>query len=389
MKKKIISAFLGMAMAASVIGCSALAPGQGTDPSSDGSAAGSGSSSDGEVQVGIVLPTRDEPRWIQDEASFTSILGDAGFSSEVLFSQGSSATELTNVESLIEKGIDVLVICAQDATAAAQAVEFAHENDVTVICYDRLITDTDAVDYYVTFNSYDVGVQQGQYLIDAYAGQTNVPLYLYSGATTDNNAFIFFAGAWSVLSDAVANGQFTVANCDAISAYAGQVLDVTADHETLSNILGTITTNWDFNTAKSLAEANLVSNDASLKGDCAILAPNDGTARAIADAFSADPDVSSFVITGQDCETASLGYICSGLQSMTIWKNTAELASTTCDMVNDILNNGTPATSTTYNNGTAEVPSNETPVTVITIDNINAPVDAGYVDAADIEGYPG
>ena len=74
---------------------------------------------------------------------------------------------------------------------------------------------------------------------------------------------------------------------------------------------------------------------------------------------------------------------------MTIWKNTAELASTTCDMVNDILNNGTPATSTTYNNGTAEVPSNETPVTVITIDNINAPVDAGYVDAADIEGYPG
>jgi putative multiple sugar transport system substrate-binding protein len=389
MKKKIISAFLGMAMAASVIGCSALAPGQGTDPSSDGSAAGSGASSDGELQVGIVLPTRDEPRWIQDEASFTSILGDAGFSSEVLFSQGSSATELTNVESLIEKGIDVLVICAQDATAAAQAVEFAHENDVTVICYDRLITDTDAVDYYVTFNSYDVGVQQGQYLIDAYAGQTNVPLYLYSGATTDNNAFIFFAGAWSVLSDAVANGQFTVANCDAISAYAGQVLDVTADHETLSNILGTITTNWDFNTAKSLAEANLVSNDASLKGDCAILAPNDGTARAIADAFSADPDVSSFVITGQDCETASLGYICSGLQSMTIWKNTAELASTTCDMVNDILNNGTPATSTTYNNGTAEVPSNETPVTVITIDNINAPVDAGYVDAADIEGYPG
>ena len=389
MKKKIISAFLGMAMAASAIGCSALAPGQGTDPSSDGSAAGSGASSDGEVQVGIVLPTRDEPRWIQDEASFTSILGDAGFSCEVLFSQGSSATELTNVESLIEKGIDVLVICAQDATAAAQAVEFAHENDVTVICYDRLITDTDAVDYYVTFNSYDVGVQQGQYLIDAYAGQTNVPLYLYSGATTDNNAFIFFAGAWSVLSDAVANGQFTVANCGAISAYAGQVLDVTADHETLSNILGTITTNWDFNTAKSLAEANLVSNDASLKGDCAILAPNDGTARAIADAFSADPDVSSFVITGQDCETASLGYICSGLQSMTIWKNTAELASTTCDMVNDILNNGTPATSTTYNNGTAEVPSNETPVTVITIDNINAPVDAGYVNAADIEGYPG
>ncbi len=378
MKKKIVSTLLSAAVAASMTGC-ALAP----------QAQESGAAATGELQVGIVLPTRDEPRWIQDEASFTSILEDAGFTSEVLFSQGSSATELTNVESLIEKGIDVLVICAQDATAAAQAVEVAHEAGVEVICYDRLITDTEAVDYYVTFNSYDVGVQQGQYLIDAYEGQTNVPLYLYAGATTDNNAFIFFAGAWSVLSSAVESGQFTVANCDAIAPYIGQTLDVTEDHEALSNILGTITTNWDFNTAKSLAEANLVTNGADLKGDCAILAPNDGTARAIADAFSADADVSSFVITGQDCETASLGYICSGLQSMTIWKNTSELASTTCDMVNAILSNNDPATTTTYDNGSISVPSNETPVTVITLENINAPIDAGYVDAADIEGYNG
>ena len=383
MKKRIIAAALSLVMAASCAGCSALA--QSTGASGDSGAGGAS----GDLQVGIVLPTRDEPRWIQDESSFTSILGDAGFTSEVLFSQGSSATELTNVESLIEKGVKVIVICAQDATAAAQAVEVAHKAGVKVICYDRLITNTDAVDYYVTFNSYDVGVQQGQYLIDAYKGKTNVPLYLYSGATTDNNAFIFFAGAWSVLSKAVADGQFKVANCDAISSYVGKTLDVTADHEVLSNILGTITTNWDFNAAKSLAEANLVANSADKKGECAILAPNDGTARAIADAFSADKDVSSFVITGQDCETASLSYICSGKQSMTIWKNTSELAKTTCDMVNSILSNNTPATTTTYNNGTIEVPSNETPVTVITIDNINAPVDAGYVKAGDIEGYPG
>jgi len=374
MKKKIVSAVLGASMMFTMAGCAVT---------------GEEANSSDEVQVGIVLPTRDEPRWIQDEASFTSILDDAGFTSEVLFSQGNSATELTNVESLIEKGIDVLVICAQDATAAAQAVNEAHEAGVTVICYDRLITDTDAVDYYVTFNSFDVGVQQGQYLIDAYAGQTDVPLYLYSGATTDNNAFIFFSGAWSVLSDAVANGQFVVENCDAITPYIGQTLDATADHQALSDILGTITTNWDFNTAKSLAEANLVANSADQKGDVAILAPNDGTARAIADAFSADADVTSFAVTGQDCETASLGYICQGLQSMTVWKNTAELAATTCEMVNAILGGNTPSTVTTYNNGSIDVPSNETAVTVVTIDNINAPVDAGYVDAADINGYPG
>lgn len=109
---------------------------------------------DGEVQVGIVLPTKDEPRWLQDQAQFENILGEAGFTNQVLFSQGSSATEKTNVETLISQGIDVLIICAQDGAAAAAAVEEAKDAGVTVIAYDRLITGTEAVDYYVTFNSF-------------------------------------------------------------------------------------------------------------------------------------------------------------------------------------------------------------------------------------------
>lgn len=340
------------------------------------------------IQVGIVLPTRDEPRWTQDEASFTSILEKAGFSSRVLFSQGDPATELTNVESLILQGMKVLVICSQDAAAATAAVEKARKEGVKVICYDRLITDTENIDYYVTFNSFDVGVKQGQFLIDAYEGQKNVPLYLYAGATTDNNAYIFFSGAWSVLNKAVAEGQFVVTNCPGIEKYTGVPLDVDTDRDALSDILGIITTNWDFNIAKSAAEADLTAAPAAKKGDVAILAPNDGTARAIADAFSADDDITSYVITGQDCEAASLSYICSGLQSMTIWKNTASLAQTTCDMVSAILDGREPATTATYNNGVKDVPSAETPVTVITIENVNEPVDAGYVSKDDITGYP-
>ena len=77
------------------------------------------------VQVGIVLPTKDEPRWLQDEASFKDALDEAGFTSEVLFSQGKSDVELSNVEALLEKDIKVLVICAQDATAAGAAVNKA------------------------------------------------------------------------------------------------------------------------------------------------------------------------------------------------------------------------------------------------------------------------
>ncbi len=184
------------------------------------------------VDVGIVLPTKEEPRWLQDEASFKDALDSAGFSSEVLFSQGKSDVELSNVEALLEKNIKVLVICAQDATAAGAAVNKAKAAGVDVVCYDRLITGTESVDYYVTFNSFAVGVAQGQYLIDAYKDQTGVPLYIYSGAVTDNNAFIFFAGAWSVLNKAVADGQFVVENCPAIADYSGKALDPDNDHDT-------------------------------------------------------------------------------------------------------------------------------------------------------------
>jgi len=322
------------------------------------------------VDVGIVLPTKEEPRWLQDEASFKEALDKAGFTSEVLFSQGKSDVELSNVEALLEKNIKVLVICPQDGAAAAAAAQKAKTAGVTVVSYDRLITGTEAVDYYVTFDNFAVGVAQGNYLINAYKDKTGVPLYLYSGAVTDNNAFLFFAGAWSVLNKAVADGQFVVANCPAIADYVGKALDADDDHETLANILGKITTDWKFEVAKTLAEGNLVAAAADAKGDVAILAPNDGTARAISDAFSADAAITSYVITGQDAEMASLKYIQDGKQSMTIWKDTTVLAPVTCQMVNDILNDKTPSTGTTYNNQSKKVPSIVEAVTVVDKDKL-------------------
>ena len=89
----------------------------------------------------------------------------------------------------------MIIICPQDATAAAAAADEANAAGVKVISYDRLILDTDAVDYYVTFDSISVGKAQAQYLVDKATGTGN-PLYLYAGAASDNNAFLFFEGAW-------------------------------------------------------------------------------------------------------------------------------------------------------------------------------------------------
>jgi len=340
---------------------------------------------EGEVQVGIVLPTKDEPRWLQDQAQFETILGDAGFSTQVLFSQGSSATEKTNVEALVAKGIKVLIICAQDGSAAAAAVESAKAAGVTVIAYDRLITGTDAVDYYVTFDSFAVGAAQGQYLVDnAPAGATGVPLYLYAGAATDNNAFIFFEGAWSVLQPKIADGTFVIANSSEATALSATAA-LTRDD--MGKIIGQVTTDWDFNVAKSKAEAHLTAVGADMKGDVLVLAPNDGTARSIADVFGADPEVSSFVVTGQDSEIASVQYVIDGKQSMTVFKDTRTLAADSVAMAVAVLNGESVATDTTYNNGVIDVPAKQTAIVVVTKDNVqSALIDSEYYSADEFTG---
>ena len=397
MKKKLLSMILAVTMVASMLtGCGGSNSGNNAanndaevveddaEVVEDDAAADDSSDASGDVQVGIVLPTKDEPRWLQDQAQFEQILGDAGFTNQVLFSQGSSATEKTNVETLISQGIDVLIICAQDGAAAAAAVEAAKDAGVTVIAYDRLITGTDAVDYYVTFDSFAVGVAQGQYLIDNAPEGTGIPLYLYAGASTDNNAFIFFEGAWSVLQPKIADGTFVIANSSEAVALQDKA-ELTRDE--LGKIIGQVTTDWDFNVAKSKAEAHLTAVGAESKGDVLVLAPNDGTARSISDVFATDKDITSYKITGQDSEVASVQYVIDGKQSMTVFKDTRTLAADSVAMAVSILNGETPATDTTYNNETIDVPAKQTDIVVVTQDNVkSALVDSGYYEASEFTG---
>jgi len=335
------------------------------------------------LAVGIVLPTKDEPRWIQDETRFKDALKEAGYDVEILFSQGSSAKEKENVEALITKGVKVMIICPQDGTAAAASAEEARKAGVKVISYDRLIRDTEAVDYYVTFDSIAVGAQQGQYLVDKASGAGS-PLYLYAGASSDNNAFVFFEGAWGVLQPKIADGTFVIKNSSEALALKDKA---TLTRDEMSKIIGQITTNWDFNTAKNLAEANLTAAKTEDKGNVFILAPNDGTARAIADAFGADKEVKSFVVTGQDAEKASVQYIIDGKQSMTVFKDVRTLVKDAIGAAVALLKDETPAAKGAYNNGKVDVPAIQSAVVSVDKANVQAAlIDAGYYTAADFTG---
>ncbi|MCB2202602.1 sugar-binding protein [bacterium] len=337
----------------------------------------------GDLPVGIVLPTKDEPRWIQDQTRFENALGNAGYDVEILFSQGDPSLEKANVEALITKGIKVLIICPHDSSAAAASAEAARDAGVTVVSYDRLITGTDAVDYYVTFDSIAVGEAQAQYLVDKAEGEGN-PLFLYAGAASDNNAFLFFKGAWNVLQPKIADGTFYIVNSDEAIALQDKA-ELTRDE--MSNIIGQITTNWDFDDAKSLAEANLTAAPAEDKGDVFILAPNDGTARAIADAFAADTDVTSYVVTGQDAEVASVQYIIDGKQSMTVLKDVRQLVDDAITMAISVVEGSEVETTGSYNNGVVDVPAKQSEVVTVDADNVMAAlIDSGYYEASQFTG---
>lgn len=338
-----------------------------------------------DTQVGIVLPTKDEPRWIQDQTRFLDALKSAGFSAKVLFSQGDSAKEKANVEALLSEKIKVLVICPQDGTAAAAAADLAHNAGVKVISYDRLIRDTASVDYYVTFDSFQVGKAWGDYLNSKVpAGSKKNNLYLYAGAASDNNSFIFFEGAWSALQPKIADGTYIVRNSEKAVGLAKKA-KLSRDEE--SQIIGQVTTNWNFSDAKNKAEANLTAAKKDAKGTVYVCAPNDGTARSIADAFAADKDVKKYYITGQDAEIASVQYIIDGKQSMTVLKDVRTLVGDAIAAAIAYMKGQTPPVTTTYNNGKKDVPAKPTAIVVVTQDNVKKEIiDSGYWPADKFTG---
>jgi putative multiple sugar transport system substrate-binding protein len=336
---------------------------------------------DGSVDIGIVLPTKEEPRWVQDESRFNAALEGTDYKVEILFSQGDSAKEKQNVETLIAKGIKVLIITPHDGAAAAAAVDAAKAEGITVISYDRLVTNSDAVDYYVTFNSISVGEAQGQYLVDQLEGGTGEKLYLYAGAATDNNAFLFFEGAWNKLQPKIADGTFVVQNSTKAVEYKDKAV---LTREEMGQIIEQITTDWKPEVAKSKAESHITA--APPVGKTFVLAPNDGTARALYDQYSKEAGVTVFV-TGQDAEIPSVQYVIDGKQSMSVLKDVRDLVTGAITTATDVLEGKAIETNGVYNNGKVDVKAKDIQVITVTQDNVKATIiESGYYDAAEFTG---
>lgn len=336
------------------------------------------------VPIGIVVPSG----WLPEEgARFEDALKASGYGVQVLSSQD-SATEAADVRALIGRGIRVLILTPQAGAAAAAAADRARAAGISVIANDRLVLDTVAVDYYVTFDNLAIGAAQAQYLIDRAGATKGNDLYLYAGNPADNNSFVFLEGAWEKLQPGIADGTFVIRNSSLAVALQG---NPTLTRDQQSRIIGQITTNWDVNTARYLAQSNLMAAAPADKGTVFILAPNDATARAIATAFAADPAVTKAYLTGQDADRASIQAIIDGRQGMTVFKDPRLRVNAAVAAALAFLKGGTPVATTSFSNGAIDVPAQTSAIVTVTRDNVQAAlIDPGYFKAGDFSGtWPG
>ncbi|SDE28384.1 multiple monosaccharide ABC transporter substrate-binding protein [Glycomyces harbinensis] len=322
-------------------------------------------------KVGIAMPTKTSERWILDGDNLKASFEDEGYEVTLQYANDVAADQVSQIETMVGQNVDVLVIAAIDNKSLSGVLAQAKDQDITVIAYDRLILDTPDVDYYASFDNTKVGTLQGTYLVEALdlanqAGPFNIELF--AGALTDNNAPYFFNGAWAVLEPFVTEGKLVVKS--------GQT--------TLEQVA---TENWDGAIAQERMD-NILSNfynDGSVVD--AVLSPFDGISRGIIASLQGSGYTTMPVITGQDAELESVKYIISGLQAMTVYKDTRLLADTTVDMVLAVLDGKTPDINDedTYDNGDHVIPAFLLEPVSVDVTNYEVElIDSGYIDAADL-----
>lgn len=299
MKKIICSCLLILFSVSVMCGCSQL------DQSSVGA----------EKTVGIVLPSRYLERWNQDGELLKNKFDAYGFDVTVLYSNNDEKQEKTNVSSLITNGVDLLIIAPVDGYALAEVLTEAKSKNIPVISYDRMIMNTDAVSYHISFDNHYIGVLQGQYIVDAldlaHADGRSYYMEIVGGDQNDDNALKLYEGAMDILWPYMEEG----------------ILIVPSNQIAFDQV---VTDLWSTEEAQLRMQAILAATYSGDQRLDAVLCANDSTAlgvtRAIDEAYRLN---NRPIITGQDGDEKNIQNIIDGRQSMTIKKEfsyEAELA---------------------------------------------------------------
>lgn len=330
---------------------------------------GAEGSGEGDGQtVGLAMPTKSSERWVKDGENMKEEFEKLGYNVDMQYAEDVVENQVSQIENMITKGVDILVIASIDGEALTEVLSQAKNLEIPVISYDRLIMNSDHVSYYATFDNFQVGVLQGQYIeqsLDLANEEGPFNIELFAGSPDDNNAYFFWDGAMSVLQPYIDEGKLVVKS--------GQTeFDQAA------------TLRWDGAVAQERMD-NLLSANYSGEQVHAVYSPFDGISRGIISSLKAVGYGSESkplpVVTGQDAELASVKSIVAGDQTSTIFKDTRELAKKAVDMADSVLKGEEPEINDTetYDNGAKVVPSYLlSPVSVDVNNYEEVLVDSGY-----------
>ena len=339
-----------------------------------------------EQTVGVAMPTQTYERWVADGNNIKKGLEDKGFKVDMQYAEDDIPTQQQQIDQMVNSGVSVLLIASIDGASLSSQLDAAAAANIPVIAYDRLLTDNENVDFYVTFDNYKVGVNQANALMfglglldeefkpagDAPKGPLNVKLF--AGSLDDNNAHLFWQGAIDTLQPYFDDGTLVV-------------LSKQIDIEQAA------TQRWEQETAQKRMENLLTTHYNGGEELAGVLSPADPLSRGIINALQnagLGPTLKEGlpVVTGQDAEIASIKLIADGVQSSTIFKDTRTLADQAILSAESILKGEEPEANDTetYDNGVKVVPSYLLPIQMVLENNYQEiMVDSGYYTEEQVE----
>jgi D-xylose transport system substrate-binding protein len=355
-----------LAMGVATVFVFAACGGGGTGSPAPGGSQPAGSAVAGDCLVGVSWNNYTQERWAKaDEPNIQEAVAAGGGTYERRDARDNSEQQLTDIDSLIAAGADVLIVLAKDATAIGPAIEKAKTESIPVIAYDRLIEDE--YTFYITFDNVRVGTIIAEEVMKA-APSGNYAII--KGDPGDANAQFLRDG-------------MTEAGIPALGETNDAGITVVFEQNTA---------NWDTTGARTNMEAALAESNNEID---AVLSENDGMATGVIQALeSVGLDIP---VGGQDGDAAALNRVALGTQTVSVWKNANDLG-TVAGNVAIQLCGGTAGDAVTVPDGLSDSakPTEATAVpfttpggktvnsitlnpTPITQDNLSEVIDAGWV----------
>jgi len=283
------------------------------------------------IKIGFVLSTMQEERYQKDQKYFKEEAERLGFEPIMVSAENNPQTQTAKVENLLAMGVKALVIQPVNSQAAANLVKLAHQDKVPVVAYDRLIADA-PVDFYVTQDSFLVGVLQAEAAVKATKGK--------------GNYVILMGQAGHSVANEITRGVKSI-----LAKYPEIKVVVEKNHE-----------GWSTSLALTSVENALTQYKNKID---AILANNSGMAQGAAQALMEQGLAGKVFLAGADADLVSIKNIVAGTQQFEVLKDIAPLARTAAQVAFELAQGKTPKSTTSVTSGSFKVPTTATPVYAI------------------------